>query len=75
MTPEIIVSHVVNKERNNQCDTDKLGFVSNSNHQDHWNTKNNVNHLKIHIIWSMLYELSGIKIAYGILTLRELKSK
>ena len=65
MSPEIIISHVVNKECNNQCDTDEFCFISNSNHQDHWNTKNDVDHLNIFLISIRLDDSYGQYKSYG----------
>ena len=69
MSPEIVISHIVNKECDNQCDTDEFCFISDGNHQDHWNTKNDVDHLNIFLISIRLDDSYGpyhMDLTYGL---------
>ena len=46
MSPEIVISHVVEEETEDEDDGDQLGLVSDCHHEHHWQTEQNRNHLQ-----------------------------
>ena len=50
MSPEVVVSNIVNEKSKDKRHGNKLCLVTDCNHEDHWQAENNVDELKIQSI-------------------------